>query len=414
MTPGKPFSLHTRKTRKTGKAVYYVQFRLPDGSWSTAQCTGQTSRNAAEGWAYQFLKEPHFFPNANVTFEDYARNFFDFNGPWAREKRITGERLSEKWCVKRQRYTELYLFPAFGSLKLTAIHKHTIDAFRNGLFYEKGLAGSTVNHILSGLRLILAHAEESGLIPAIPTIKAVRGVALRPRREKGILTIEEAQRLFFCVSWPNYTSYVFNLAACLTGARRGELMALQLKNIQPGYIEIHKTWDAEFSRLTETTKNGKPRNIVITDRLESAIMRLAAMNPYGAPDSFLFFSPDLPDKPLNHKVIEKYFFRALAAMGIDETERKRRNISTHSHRHFCNTVMINARLPLQMIQATTGHLDARMTELYYHARPDDMEGVREVQESLFPRIGENHEDPAPQLYGADGGRYETSSKKSSD
>ena len=119
--------------------------------------------------------------------------------------------------------------------------------FRNTLFYERKLAGSTVNHILVSLRLILLYAEERGNIRATPTVETIRGDAAKPKREKGILSVEEVQQLFFATSWPDYSAYVFNLTACLTGIRKGELLAIQLKNIKPGYVEIQKTEPQETS-----------------------------------------------------------------------------------------------------------------------------------------------------------------------
>ena len=79
----------------------------------------------------------------------------------------------------------------------------------------------------------------------------------------------------------------------------------------------------------------------------------------------------------------KAFYNALEKIGIDEATRKEKGISFHSHRHFANSIMINARLPLQKIQATTGHLTDRMTELYYHVTSEGMEDVTQLQDSLF-------------------------------
>lgn len=50
--------------------------------------------------------------------------------------------------------------------------------------------------------------------------------------------------------------------------RRGELLAIQLKNVKTGYLEIQKTWDTELSRLTTTTKNGKHQNVVLKKTID--------------------------------------------------------------------------------------------------------------------------------------------------
>ena len=384
---GKPFSIYCRR-KKNGKKVYYCRFKNPDGTYSSGKSTEQTSRARAESWAFDYLQNrtSHY---QDMKLSEAGKDFFAYDGQWARSKRITGKRLSEKWCDTRQKLFDKYISPEMGGLNLSQITKPVIDDFRNTLYYNKQLAGKTVNHVLISLRLILSFAEERGFLSATPKVETVQGEALKPKKEKGILTVEEVQRVFFHISWPDYTAYVFNLTAALTGIRKGELLAIQLKNIKNGYLEIQKTWDTERLRLTTTTKSGKPRNVVITDRLQKSIYRLVLINPHKTPDSFLFFSPTLADKPIDNQVMVKYFYRALREIGIDEATRKERNLTFHSWRYFANSMMINARLPLMKIQATTGHLTNRMTELYYHVNADEMNDVRDLQDRLFlPEIPE--------------------------
>ena len=262
------------------------------------------------------------------------------------------------------------------------IDKHTIKQFRNELYYDRQLSGGTVNHILDALHQILTYAEDNDYISSIPRIDRV---TRKPKQETGVLTLEEARRLFFEVEWDDYMSFVFSLTAAVTGARKGELLALQLKNIHNGYVEIAKTWDTEFLRLTDKPKNGKTRNIVIPDKLQVELDHIINANPYKNPDSFLFFSYYNEDRPIDQKVMIKYFYRALQKIGITEEERKRRKIVLHSHRHFANTILISGGINIQKIQATIGHLDDRMTEHYFHAQIADMGDIRQVQESIFSK-----------------------------
>jgi len=80
-------------------------------------------------------------------------------------------------------------------------------------------------------------------------------------------------------------------------------------------------------------------------------------------------------------VFVRALFTALEIIGIDKAERKRRNITFHSWRHFLNSLLINSKIPIQKIQSITGHMTAQMTSHYYHI--DDMMDVRNVQNSLF-------------------------------
>ncbi len=64
-----------------------------------------------------------------MTFEQVARGFFDWSGPWATDKKARGLRLGERWCLELDRITTNSLIPFFGPLKLTAITAHTIRDF---------------------------------------------------------------------------------------------------------------------------------------------------------------------------------------------------------------------------------------------------------------------------------------------
>ncbi len=62
-------------------------------------------------------------------------------------------------------------------------------------------------------------------------------------------------------------------------------------------------------------------------------------------------------------------------------ERKHRNITFHSHRHFFNSLLVESRVPLQKIQRLTGHLSTEMTQRYYHS--DDLTDIADIQRKIF-------------------------------
>ncbi len=53
----KPFHIYKRHTTKKNKYIYYVQFYTDDDHRMTARSTGQTSKAAAETWAYDQLQK---------------------------------------------------------------------------------------------------------------------------------------------------------------------------------------------------------------------------------------------------------------------------------------------------------------------------------------------------------------------
>ena len=370
----KLFSLYIRK-RKKGKPVFYARFKNQDGSWTSGKNTGTTNRNTAESWAINYLQGGHVVAKENITLEEFSRNFFSWDSEWSLDKRVTGKRISQRQCKENTSVLNNHILPALGKMKLIHIDKSQIKSLRNRM-YDNGYSGTTINKILSCLKALLAFAEEKSLIRYVPKIERA---ANRPK-QRGILTVEEVRRLF-SIEWNDFRAYVMNLAAACTGLRRGELLALVLNQINHNYITVKCSWDEVTGSLNETTKTGRSRTVIIPDKLRSEIERLAQINPFGEPESFLFFS-SIETKPMEGKLALKALFREMKQIGINKEERIERNITFHSWRHWFNSLLINAHVPLQKVQSITGHLTDEMSQHYYHV--DEMGDVLQaIQNSLF-------------------------------
>ncbi|OHD68842.1 MAG: hypothetical protein A2W19_17365 [Spirochaetes bacterium RBG_16_49_21] len=376
---GKPYSIFKRNN------VYYVRFKLSSGTWSTAKSTGERAKGRAERWAVDYLSTGRIIRRENVSFTEFSKDFFSWSGAWATDKRVRGLRISRRQCYNLAYLLKTHLLPHQGNKKLTQIDRAAIKELRNNLF-NSGYSGNTINKCLSALRAILESAEEQSLIQYVPKIDR----AADNPKQKGILTIEEVKRLF-SIQWMSepahchpskdqFMGYAGNLLACSTGLRMGELQALTLSDIHldEGYIYVWRSWDKLFG-LNQTTKTGRARNIFIPGMVKDVLSQLVKLNPN--PESFLFFAEKKPGKPVESKVLIRSLYRALKSIGISEQERRARNITFHSWRHWFNSLLINAKVPLQKIQSLTGHLTAEMTQHYYHL--DDMADVRRIQESIF-------------------------------
>ncbi len=384
------FSIYPRK-RKNGKPVYYAQFKKSDSSYTTAKSTGCSTKRAAEAWCEDnLLKFGTPLSGREITFEYYSNGFFDWSGKWATDRRVEGKRLGQRHCRDRADIMRLHILPVFGSLKLSEIDKTNIKDFRNSLF-EKGYSGSVINKCLYAIKTVLEFAEDEGFIQAVP--KIIR--AADNTKQKGILTINEANSLF-SFQWmskpsyshpskPQFMGFVGNQLAASTGLRLGELQGITIQDLHldDGYITIKRSWDNRLKKLNTTTKTGRERNIFIPQIVVESIRMLLNLHPApNNPESFLFYGEKKPEeKPAEQIVFVRSLFTAMECIGIDKTERKNRNITFHSWRHWFNSLLINAKIPLQKIQSITGHMTMEMTQHYYHI--DDMQDVKIIQEGLF-------------------------------
>lgn len=378
-----------KNSEKNPSPFYYAQFKLPDGSWTSAVSTRAKTKEEAKQWCLEQITGGQIVIKQGVRLADFAHGFFSWENQWAMSKKARGLRLSERWCRELDRLTDKMIIPHIGEMKLTDIDENTIERLTITL-YENHFAGSYVNKALIALKAILSAACKQRLIKYVPIIEKVENKS----PEKGILTIEEIHELF-SVKWESYRGYVGNLLAATTGLRLGELQAITLHDVHldESYIHIWRSWDNKLKRFNATTKTGKKRNLIIPDKVCRELRQLIAFNPYleSEGDIFLFFSTRRKDRPAREKTFSESLYSAMNKIGISEKERTVRNISFHSHRHFLNTWLVNCKIPLLKVQSITGHVTNRMSDHYFHL--DDMTDVKAVLEGLFSTSANQDGDP---------------------
>ena len=370
-----PFKLY-RRPRKNKPPVFYARYLRPDGNYTAGRSTGKSREKDARVAAWEYLQTGAVTTVHRVKLKDFAQGFFDWEGDWAVNKRAGGLRISPDHCRCKNAATKNHIVAHLGDRLLTELDSATVRRFRNDL-YRSGLAGATINHILGCLRAILFAAEEANLLRNLPRIER----AALNQRERGILATEEVARLF-AVEWDDERVRVANMVAVSTGFRLSEIHGLKRRNILDGRIEITGSWSSRERCYKAGTKNGQlSRSVPIPPAVQSALEALMQLSPWSDPETYVFYTENAPDRPFEHIKITRGLVAALTRIGIDESERKRRNLTFHSHRHFFNSMLIEARVPLQKIQRLTGHLSAAMTQRYYHT--DSLDDVAEVQRQLF-------------------------------
>jgi len=345
---------------------------LEDGSWSVAKSTGQTTKTAAEAWAIEYLKSGKIVLKERVTFESFARDFFAPEGPFLRSRLLRGRGVGKNHLENLQAYIRNYLLPYFGSQSLRRITSLQVEEFTQELL-GMNLSTSTVNHILTTLKIILREAFRKQYIQQLPVIDRVA----QRHRIRGVLSVEEA-RAFFNEPWEDPRLEAIHLLAATTGMRLGEIRGLQRKSVHPGYLEVRTSW--EKGQGLKGTKTGRPRIVPLPERTEQALRRVMEISPYQDPEDLVFFGR-FRHSPLDHKMIEKSLWERLSAIGISAEERIQRGLCFHSWRHFFNSLLINHRIPIPKVQRIVGHTTDRMTEVYYH--PDEYRDVLNVARRIL-------------------------------
>ena len=118
---------------------------------------------------------------------------------------------------------------------------------------------------------------------------------------------------------------------------------------------------------------------------------LITENPWRAQrgeEAFIFYNDVSDHRPAHGDYMTRCLYWAIEEAGIPEEERKKRNITFHSWRYFLNSLLINAKIPLQKVQSVTGHLTAEMSQHYYAMNVDEMSDILQIQESILDESGE--------------------------
>ena len=269
--------------------------------------------------------------------------------------------------------------------KFTFIHAEKIK----DSMLKKGVSNSTINKVISGIRVVLDEAFRTGLINTKESerIKNVRSDS----ESYGILTKTEIQKFleYLDDTFPagtydryRYLTVAIALQSC---AREGEIVALRPSRLQKHdsfyTMDIVSSWNDKEGE--KSPKNGKARESVLSLDLGEELLEYAQSNPYMKDDGYIFFSELDPSKPLDKDTVRYGFYEGLElALGINEEERSDRNITFHSLRH---TAIVNLHQVTEKreIKLATGHSSDSVFNVYAgHQTEEDLKKLADAMNDL--------------------------------
>jgi integrase len=229
---------------------------------------------------------------------------------------------------------------------------------------------------------MLNYAMKKGLIKTNPC-KYVEMVSTDDEKVIEILTPEEEQKLFpadWRRIWDLPQFYVLNRLASISGMRHGELLGLRGEFVYENYIDVC----AQYTRFGyQDVKTHKPKNIPIPEKMYEELNMLIALNG----DEYLF-SRNEGKRPIHRNYVYQALYQALDRIGINEAERKRRNLSMHGWRHFFSTELEMADIPDSRAREVTGHSSKKTRKRYNHLDNLRMLDVIQLQEKLMEQKAE--------------------------
>lgn len=203
---------------------------------------------------------------------------------------------------------------------------------------------STLNRYMVALSAVFTWAIEARLSPK-GWANPCRGIKRleEPDGRVRFLDAGERERLFEQCRASEYPRlYALVLTAMLTGARRGELLALRWRDVD---------LEAGIANLGRT-KNGDRRTLVLLPQV------VQALQPFkGDRDRYVFGS--VRSRYQEPACIDSAFRDAIARAKV-------KDFHFHDLRHCCASYMAQAGHPLNVIADVLGHRKLDMTRRYAH------------------------------------------------
>ena len=337
--------------KKNGAGKYVLRYRDDAGKqhWRTFEKKKNAEKElativAAPKGYYQAPKE--------IRFADLAAKWTAY------KKATTRSRTVESY----QTQLDKRILPIFGALWVRSITREMIRTWEGDLL-TCGLSPTTCGHSITVLKGVLNLAVEDDYIIKSPAISLKK-----PKRQKAKVDFLTADEIKALLAATDKRDYCLMLTACLTGARRGEVLGLTWADIDfhGGVIYINQQLtkqgtlgplkSAESKRpipipavLVEALKVHQTRQVV---ELESNDLDLVFLSPEGKPWD-------------GNNMLHRVFQPAIKRAGISHRR-------FHDLRHSYCVLLLSEGTPIKAAQKLMGHHSISVTGDIYG---DVVEGV---------------------------------------
>lgn len=247
--------------------------------------------------------------------------------------------LSEHEQTRTRCIIDQHISPQLGTFRLSKLRREDIEQFQAERL--SAVSSGTVKKEMMRLKHILNRAVAWRYIRDTPA-KGLPQVTPPPGRIR-YLTPEERSAL---LQNARTDLRLYILAALQTGARRGELAALQWSDIDM------KARTVTFAR----TKNGERRVVPLTDTLRDTLQALP--RPLDPQAKVL--------ANLTANAVTIAFHRLADDLSISD-------LRFHDLRHDVASTLTMAGVPQRSVMEILGHKDPRMTLRYQHLTPEHLQ-----------------------------------------
>ena len=351
---------------KDGTYCYNFQYTNPVSKKKTRKYRqGFKSKKDAKDAEAMFLAQVQLKDKNRITFKALTHDFFE-------HRKLHIKELSFKNNV---RILEKYIYPTFQNMIVEDINR--IDV-REWVDYLSTLDRSAKykNDCIELFKSIIKHGRLYFEIDNDPTI-IIKKFANPKKRvfEEQVWDIHEFSDFIYGFDSSNSEEYVYKLffqTLCFSGARRGEIKALQFSdlNFEKNTISITKSASGKHKGRVNIVKKPKTESSVRVIAMDKVIMnefyqymRKRQLSPTFKKKEFIFIRSENNKIPLADQTIANYRDRI-----CEKTVVKR--IRIHDLRHSNATLLLSNGINVEVVSKRLGHAHTSMTyNVYTHVLP---------------------------------------------
>lgn len=254
-----------------------------------------------------------------------------------------------------------YVLPQYGNTSFKSLKASEVEAWLGSLLGKKGISKKSANDILILFNKIMNDAVRWDLILSNPLTKVTRFKT--EQKEFGFWKQHEVKRFLGSAIGDKKPPRIYwpVAIALYTGMRRGEIQALQWKDINEssGLITVQRSY-CRVSNKTKETKSKKIRYIPISLSFMGILEKFK--KEQNSELVVPFFNPDYYRKDF-----------------INYSKRlKLPIIRFHDLRHTFASNFLMGGGNIYDLQKILGHSTIQMTERYLHLVPSHLKGKTEV------------------------------------
>ncbi len=236
-------------------------------------------------------------------------------------------------------------------------------------YRDKGASKASVEMAHTVLSGVFLYALDDELITATPTTKVLRRLDMpRDRKEIQPFTAAEMEAFLAAVD-PGYRPFFF--MAYRTGARMGELLALEWADIDFRRKTLSITKTAKDQAVRQSTKTYNNRTIDISDSLLEMLVDMKKA------DRETCFAAGIPQRHVFHRAGRLLSGQTLLrrlAQTCEKLGMARRTI--HDIRHTTASILLSRNTPLGYVSQMLGHSSSKITlDRYSHYMPSENRGA---------------------------------------